>query len=39
VLETRTRSITLARRDYDPAPVMQLARSHGAGDWITKHLI
>jgi len=25
-------------RPYDPEPVIALARAHGAGAWVTKHL-
>jgi putative phosphoesterase len=39
VLDTETRAVETVRRPYDPRPVIELARSHGAGDWITKHLI
>ncbi len=38
VVDTETRAIELLRRPYDPRPVIDLARSHGAGDWISKHL-
>lgn len=39
VLDTETRAVELIRRRYDPQPVIDLARSHSAGDWITKHLV
>jgi hypothetical protein len=32
-------SITPIAVPYDPQPVIELARSHGAADWITRHLI
>ncbi|MBK9124195.1 MAG: metallophosphoesterase family protein [Chloroflexi bacterium] len=39
LVDTDTRAVELIRRPYDPAPVIELARSHGAGDWILKHLV
>lgn len=39
VLDTQSRTVSLVRRPYDPQPVIALARRHGAGDWITKHLV
>jgi len=39
VLDTQTRAVDMIRRHYDPQPVIDLARSYGAGDWITKHLV
>ena len=38
VLDTDTRAVELVRCPYDPRPVMNMARSNGAGGWITKHL-
>lgn len=38
VLDTETRAVEVIRRRYDPAPVIALARSQGAGDWVEKHL-
>jgi len=32
-------SIDLLALPYDPQPVIDLARRHGAGPWITKHLV
>lgn len=39
VLDTTTFTVEQIRRQYDPTPVIQLAMSHGAKAWITKHLL
>jgi putative phosphoesterase len=38
-VEDGGRTFTSVERDYDPGPVMALARQAGAGDWIGKHLV
>lgn len=39
VLDTETRAVEMVRRRYDARPVIELAREHGAGDWVEKHLV
>jgi predicted phosphodiesterase len=39
VLDTKTRTVEWVRRRYNPQPVIDLARRHGAGDWIAKQLV
>jgi len=39
MLDTRTMAIQRLIRKFDIQPVLRLARSHGAGPWIEKHLI
>lgn len=39
LIDTETRAVELIRRPYDPTPVIERARSHGAGGWILKHLV
>lgn len=38
VLDTETLTATSVRKPFDSTKVIELARSHGAGDWVTKHL-
>jgi putative phosphoesterase len=38
VLDTETLAASSIRRPFDPTKVMDLARSHGAGEWVSKHL-
>ena len=38
VVETEPFSIEAIEEPYEPATVIELARKHGAGPWITKHL-
>jgi putative phosphoesterase len=39
VLDTVSLATTSIRRAFDSTHVIGLARSHGAGDWVTKHLV
>lgn len=38
MLDTTTMIYQEIRRSFDPAPVIELARARGAGDWIDKYL-
>lgn len=38
VVDTDSLTVDMVERPYDFAPVLELAREHGAGRWITKHL-
>lgn len=37
-LDTETMQLSWIEQVYDPEPVIQLAKRHGAGEWIDKHL-
>jgi putative phosphoesterase len=39
VLDTTELAAEVIRRGYDPEPVLELARTNGAGAWINKHLM
>jgi putative phosphoesterase len=39
VVDTDSLAVELVEQAYDVAPVLALAKKHGAGKWITKHLV
>lgn len=39
ILDTESMDVTRCIERYDTAKVIQLARQHGAGEWIGKHLV
>lgn len=39
LLDTDTLAVTQIARPYNPSPTIARARAHGAGAWITKHLV